>query len=74
MGGGQPNIRHESSANFCIIKCIEDSEVTLHTYLAHPLQQGFHSIYVNSSRKLKEYPHFLSKSRKIPVNTNENAT
>ena len=66
-----------------MIKCIEDSEVTLHTHLAHTFIIAWILFYVRKliqkalaelPQYLKEYPHLLPKSRKIVMETNENAT
>ena len=65
-----------------MIKCIEDSEVTFQTHLAQPFIIARISFHLRnliqkalaehlSSQHLKEYPHLLPKSRKIPMKTNE---
>ena len=64
-----------------MIKCIEDSEVTMHSHLMHIrlLWQEFQYIYAfpkSLSRTFKrhnEYPHLLLETRRIPMKTNENA-
>ena len=71
----------KSRANFCKIKCIEDSEVTLHCHLAHPFIIARITLYLReliqkalakflSSQYLKEYSQLLPKSRKIPIYEN----
>ena len=57
---------------FCMIRRIEDSEVTLHTHLAHPFIMAKISLYLSkliqkalaeplSSQYVKEYPQLPLK-------------